>query len=267
MSFVLTPARADAFGKPKRPRDEKVEEFYEAITQPDLKKLKKCLEDGMDANLTREDDFRMPLPVALKAKNTDAAEMLIEHGADINKPGDGGYVALNSAIVSGDAEVVKFALEKGANANANDQVLKQAIMRESTDALKMLLDAGANVDGKADARVKNVACGCPADAPIAFATEEGKVDAVKMLAAHGAALDAKDANGGSLLFSAAYIGSAELVEFFLGKNVDPNEKDAYGNVALDVLQFAEDNDAGLENANYPRVKELLIAAGGIETHA
>ncbi len=108
----------------------------------------KLLEKGADPNLT---DVRgeIPLNVAID-KRPELVPMLLEKGADPNLIDVKGEITLNIAIDKR-PELVPMLLEKGAKpklVNSNgDTPLDAAVRNGNADMVKLLIDAGADING------------------------------------------------------------------------------------------------------------------------
>ena len=114
----------------------------------------------------------------------------IEAGADVNAKDDiYGITALMWAAMNGRSEVVKILLDAGADVNAKTEggttALMLAAFLDNTEVAKILLNAGANVN----ARTKD------GRTALIEAASEGRVKIVKTLLDAGADVNAKDKDG------------------------------------------------------------------------
>ncbi|MBL8669827.1 MAG: ankyrin repeat domain-containing protein [Alphaproteobacteria bacterium] len=115
------------------------------------------------------------------------------------------------------------------------------------DALKTLLDMGANVETRAP--------GFRGQTPLQAASQFGDVASVRMLLARGARHDAKSEDlfgGDPALTLAASAGHAEIVALLLDAGADPNAKGAFGKVALDAVR------------DYARINAGNLAFGAVD---
>ena len=85
----------------------------------------------------------------------EAAETLLEHGADVNADPPDGMSAMMRAFDGGHFEIVELLLDHGADVNAVEDnthrtVLHGAALRGWEDFAELLLDAGADTDVKDD---------------------------------------------------------------------------------------------------------------------
>lgn len=99
-----------------------------------------------------------PLHLALKRKKQKVFEYLLERGADVNIPGNGGryeegQTVLYLAAARDDAELAKRLLKLGADPNKADDrgslPLAEAVLSINSDleVVKLLVEAGADVNG------------------------------------------------------------------------------------------------------------------------
>ena len=109
------------------------------------------------ANIYADNDGRTPLHLAAVPTNqtTEALEVLLLTGANINAKDNHGYTPLHVAAQSASAETLETFLAAGANINAKNDFgntpLHEAADRGGhADNVKTLLTAGANVNAKND---------------------------------------------------------------------------------------------------------------------
>lgn len=99
-----------------------------------------------------------PLRVAIESKNIEMIDLLLTHGADINKPESLGRTPLSSAIEAGvDINIVEHLLKKGANVNATTYRCVNSMNRDCTilemavkadrepEVIRLLIKYGAKV--------------------------------------------------------------------------------------------------------------------------
>jgi ankyrin repeat protein len=58
-----------------------------------------------------------PLGTAAFVQSVPLARLLLDHGADPNRPGERGFTALHAAAQNGDDELARLLLERGADAS------------------------------------------------------------------------------------------------------------------------------------------------------
>jgi ankyrin repeat protein len=74
---------------------------------------------GADVNLTSRESMKMPpLGSAMAVQRNDIAQILIEHGANVNGKAVNDLTALHTAAARGNLEAAKLLLDHGADINA-----------------------------------------------------------------------------------------------------------------------------------------------------
>ena len=96
----------------------------------------------------------------------------------------------------------------------------------SLECVKLLLDRGADVDTRNDAR----------RTPLQLASERGKAGAIRLLAGAGAELDTQDRKGRTPLHRATYEGHAEAAEALLAAGADSNMLNKNGKTAFEIAR-------------------------------
>lgn len=189
-----------------------------------------------------------------------AVEILSSQGID-SKDGSGS-AALDSAITTGRKDMVELLLQHGAPVNPLKfqpwPSLWNAANRGRTSILKMLLKAGADVDGRDDtgatllasfgffdARVTRVlleaganpnAVDRDAQTPLMYASGYGYEDVVRLLVQHGANVDLKDKVSRTALMHAAVGKYVDAIPILLEHGADVYARDADGKTALDIAK-------------------------------
>ncbi|GBM77469.1 Ankyrin-2 [Araneus ventricosus] len=142
------------------------------------------------ANITlRNTDGYSPIELAIKCKNLDLMETLLEISKlDINLKGPNGQTLLHHAAVSGSLEIVKSLVDKGCTMNVKD----------STDAK-----------------------------PIHIAAKDGHQDIVEYFLNEGIDIDDRGESGWSLMHYAAAGNQTEMCRFLLKKGQNVNIVDEH----------------------------------------
>ena len=161
--------------------------------------VKFLLDLGADIN-TRAEGGDTPLIRSIRQRGQpELLRMLLAHGADVNRKGSEGETALIRAAYR-DVELVEILLEQGALVNdpadGGETALHVAAAYGSTDTIKVLLDAGADV---------NAICAC-----------QGQ----------------PYTGGGTALFEAVHYVHYRAVEVLIANDADVNRKNSAGQSAL-----------------------------------
>lgn len=88
-----------------------------------------------------------PLQAAAAGRQREAVALLLDVGADVDAPSEGGFTALHSAAASGDVDLTRMLLEAGATANARTEggktPMELAIEADHAEIVDMLEAAEA----------------------------------------------------------------------------------------------------------------------------
>jgi ankyrin repeat protein len=133
-----------------------------------------------------------------------------------------------------DLAEVKSLIQQGASPNARNwdgntlTALMAAARRRCPDIVKILLEAGANVNAKAGV-VIGVGDGVSGITPLSQAAASEDVSIVKLLLEHGADIHALTGNGATVM---AFATTNEIVQVFLDRGLDINARDKNGYTLL-----------------------------------
>jgi len=149
------------------------------------------------------------LMTAIRDDNRTAIDELLTHKPRAAKArGPGGSTPLMSAALYGDAALVKRLLTLGADPDARNRAGATALMWAvpDTDKMRLLLDAGADVNARSDDR---------RSALVITSGTSGAAPALKLLLEYGADASVWYATDPSPLREAARIGDAEMPRLLL----------------------------------------------------
>ncbi len=197
-----------------------------------------------------------PLLCAIHQNDVKAAEMLLQSGANPNAKGvvdfsipnnSRGVTPLYAAVLSKQFPMVQLLLKFKADPNDSQTDGRPLIFSALShlDILAALLDAGADPN-RPDKIMPNAYQG---DSPLMsvvgssfYETAEGNLAAAKLLIAHGANPNFKNAAGNTALHYAVNVGNLELVRLLLDNKADPN---AENNNGTTPLAYAKANQNGI----------------------
>jgi len=264
--------------------------FYAAIRANDLTRLAALLAAGADVNAAEPRGGMTPLMHAAVSGSREAMAMLLDKGASVNSANGAGVTALMMSVT--DIDKVNLLLAKGADVNAvtkrgRSALLLAAMSDGSAPLVRLLMSKGADpkvVDvlkvnalnaatrGNDMETIRIIAdAGVPVNdadfagfTPLITAASAGNVQAVKLLLAKGAHVNAVSGDGsfqkvkaGTIalgnftpLLAAASFGSREVVSLLLDAGADVNAKDVRGMTPL-MLAVATDHQS-------PEVVRALI---------
>ena len=124
----------------------------------DIEKVRELLDNGVDINAQAPCSGGAPLDAAIGGGHMPLVRFLVERGADVNGVGYGSYTALMMAANQMSTEAAQFLLEHGADPNLPSPatgetplhaVCAKAFGDGANDLLDVLLAAGANPNTKA----------------------------------------------------------------------------------------------------------------------
>jgi ankyrin repeat protein len=182
-----------------------------------------------------------------KGTHVDIATALIDHGADVNvahemQPpqlfpfGNGTWRPLSLATRLGCHSFMQYLLQHGAAIDASDDC------RGLTEAVEILLNAGANIEAKTRIEEKTA---------LLLAADEGHADVVQVLLNRKADVNTRNRNGQTPLMLAAAGGHLEVVRALLAHGADVTVQDRFANTAL----------RNAEKYGGPTIAQLLRSAG------
>ena len=215
----------------------------------DIAAIKQHIAEGADVNEMR---FEMP-PLAWAAMmgQTAAAELLLEHGADINGRNQDGNTALHLAAFLGRAETAELLINNGADVKAKNgdgatPIDILAVPWEMTQFLSRSLGVKLEQEQVAAGKAKiaeMLKVEPPSESGVVIgdiwaAAFTGNTEALKQALADGADPNAMNMEFGSTLLSTtALMGHTAAVAMLLEHGADINAKSRDGGTALHAAAF------------------------------
>ena len=170
-----------------------------------------------------------PLIFATRAGATDAVDVLVKAGANVEIQTSGYVTALGEAASGGHDKIVQILLAVGANIEATDDTLRTPLFRAveggRTAVVKTLLEAGANTE----ARRKFDQCETPL---LHAAWFLGREEILELLLKHKADIEAKDLSERTALIRAARRGYEHNVKILLEHGANIDAQDTHGGTAI-----------------------------------
>jgi len=202
--------------------------------------IEKLLKAGADANATATEG-ETALMTAARSGHVDAAKVLIAHGAVVDaRENWRGQTALMWAAAEGHPEMIRELAAHGADVNAKSTIQKWERQVTAEPREKWLPPGGLT--------------------PLYFASRQGCVECVNVLASLKADLNAADQDGITPLVNAIINGHFDVADALLKKGADPNIADSTGRTAL----YAAVDMNTVPSSNRPGPKTIENDTTGLE---
>ncbi len=175
----------------------RLDPVLDAVLSQDMQRLENCLIAGGDVNA--EEGGTPAIVFAASLGEPRLVELLIKHGADVNRKGNGNATALAAA----------------------------AYVASSPSVIAALLRAGAKINDRNDI----------GQTALMSAAKGGHLATMKLIVAHGADPKTKDDGGRTALHWASTNGDfPEVARFLIELGLDPTEKASEGGSAIDYAR-------------------------------
>ena len=225
--------------------------LYIALLEGHLDVVQVLIDAGADMETKDEKrKNRTPLLVASTLGKLDMVKMLVRSGAEVRATAKDGDTCLSLAAYFGHTKTVRYLAglpEVEVNHKGMDKhtALFCAVHQKHAEVVEVLIDAGADVEGKDDS-----------GSLLQLACKKGNTAIVKMLVEAGAEVRVTDNERTTCLILASANGHTETVRYLAGlKDVDVNHADDEDSTALysavdkghvDVVQVLIDAGADVE---------------------
>jgi len=218
VSLLILPA-SGCVSSPIGPRTDRGRgyAFRAAVSRNDMGAVRRFLKESPE--LVDGDRYHLPIGIASRHDSVRMVELLIDAGADVDKPWPHIHAsALHFAIEHGHVNVAKALLDAGAGVDntAGDfsgrTPIFRACGRGNIEVVKLLIERGANV------RVQSKPGGWT---PLHSAAESGHRDVAALLLKSGADVNAIDKIRGTPLSLAVWRGDTELTKLLLASGASP----------------------------------------------
>ncbi|KAM6955387.1 uncharacterized protein ankrd50l [Lycodopsis pacificus] len=229
--------------------------------------VKKLLGCGVSVNQPGSTDGQILLASAAHEGSANVAKLLLARGLDPLVSDQQGQTPLTLASRQGHVKVLSVLLDwtnsQGPETavrmmehvdNEGWTALRSAAWGGHSEAVRLLLDAGADVDG----------CDAEGRTALRAAAWGGHEEIVLTLLDYGAQVDKADSMGRTPIIAAAYMGHHEAVEILLDHKAEVNLADGDGRTALSVSALCVPTAAGVKG--YGEVASLLLERGADPGH-
>jgi ankyrin repeat protein len=180
--------------------------------------------NGIDS---KEGGESLALQAAIRSGNAPIVKLLLDSGAPVNPRETTLWTPLTVAATTRHVEILEFLLQAGAKVDAPDHNGMTALVGTGffyPNVARVLLEAGANVnatDGKGETALMK-------------ASGYGFKQSVKILIEHHADLNLRDSKGRTALMHASAGRFSDAIPLLLENGADPNLRNNEGKTALDL---------------------------------
>ena len=221
-------------------------EIISFIESGDFQTIKKLIESkSLDVNYNLDiDEYSKSTPLiqAIKYKQTDIINYLLENNADVNlKEELTGFTPLMASLH--DITITELLIEKGADIEAKDDDGINALVYASTynneEMVKFLLEKGADANTVCEIENEHTDI---ASTPLMNAAYRGNTNIINMLLENGADINYTTDFGMTALMMAASFNQFGAAKVLLENNTDTSITDEYGRTALDLAKLEDYKD-------------------------
>lgn len=233
-----------------------ISDLLQAIEDEDDSRVKKLLEEGVNANELGEQGLA-PLHVAVSQSTSQIlVQLLIEKGADIETKSKGsGSTPLSIAVEScSDLNTISALIDAGADINSTDEIdgdnlLIRAAGNPNSIVTQFLIDSGLGIDRKNNSGMTALMRAAGTDNHLV----------TKVLLENGANTEVKDDNGRTALSVAVqFCESPKAIQALVKYGADIETRDKYG---YTPLIYASSTYLNTQETRSNVIVEKLISLG------
>jgi hypothetical protein len=213
------------------------------------------LEHGADANLPWAEFGDAPIHIAAQRWDVPMIELLVQHGADIHQRRADGRTAHTLAELHGNHEIAEWLLAHGAKDELSPlERFVSACARGDRARADAMMQSNPDLRGQLRAE-HHLMMQVPA--------ERGEAAVLDTMLSCGFDPDAKDNDGVTALHKAAMAGRAEAVRVLLAHGASVNALDGMFSAAPLVWAALGWSHGAQPGADHPGVARALIAGGSL----
>jgi ankyrin repeat protein len=189
--------------------------LHAAAANGDVAEIEQLIAEGEKPNI-QDSNSRTPLLVAAYRKHYAAVQALLKHGANPNARDMQGFDVLTLAAVNNDKEMLKIALDGGADAKRTTGPLDGTALLSAAhlghiEIVRALIEAGAPLD-----HVNRMGWTALIAAVLLGNNSQGHIETVEALVKAGADTEIKDRQGNTALAHARSRKYPEMIKILEG---------------------------------------------------
>lgn len=221
-------------------------ELTDALKARDVAQVHSLLATGADVNEKVRGEY--PLNIAAVFGPAELVTVLLDAGADIERPDRNGLRPLHNAVLSGHKDIVALLLKRGAAVNSRDNQGRTPLLGFAASAGSNLGIAQILLAAGADPEIEETLDQLRA---IDFAAINGEVELAKLLLSAGADVNHRQGGfwGETALMHAVFHDRLDMVKLLIAQGADVKLTNKQGQTSL---YYA---------AAKPAMMQLLIEAG------
>lgn len=238
--------------------------LHMAVGAGQYKCAKQLLTFGMNPNVVAGPEQVTPLIMATETNRPNMIKLLTDHKADVNKPlATNGYCALHKASSYNHADAARVLIDKGADINKLSSLgyapLHMAASAGSEEVADILLESKCSVDIPDKVGIT----------PLMRAIHDKQHNIANRLIDCGADINISSVDGLHALHFAAQVGAENMMEKLISLGASPNVQEIHGATPLHITISCEDIElselllskgASVDVPNLKKVTPLHIAA-------
>jgi ankyrin repeat protein len=242
-----------------------------AVQQDDFDLAMRLLRAGAQVSLANRYGVT-PLYLACVNGNAAMISLLLKAGADPNSESNEGETALMTVARTGHVDAARILVAAGAKIDAREQwrgqtALMWAASQRHPEMMRYLIEQKADVNARSAVKVwERQVTSEPRDkwlppggmTPLLFASRDGCLECVKILAEAGADINATDPDGISGIISATINGHYDIGVYLAQRGANVNLADKTGRTAL--YAAADFNTMPQSNRPSPHVLDNVNSA-------
>ena len=203
-------------------------DIFQAAKDGDAGRVKELLLSGFDPNQTN--GVKPLLHLAAGCGHLDVANVLIAHGAEVNRPDMIGMTPLHYTT---NPEVAKVLIEYGAEVDIQDHFGATPLRYADPDVAEVLIAHNADVNQQ-----DNIGW-----TPLHFAASRGYQLRVSTLTAHGADVSRTDICGSTPLHYAVLRWHLPVIHLLMEAGADANKRNDAGSTPLEMIMKISNQNA------------------------
>ena len=213
--------------------------------------IRSLLEHGANPNFISAEGY--PLHIAVRERNVDVVEILLDYGADVDISGESTITALQMAAARLDVKVVKFLIAQGANVDKYSGRYGSPLQAAAAATAGVVKDqieiVTALLDHSADPNTPGGEFGCVLQA----AVYSRRIPLIQQLLNAGADVNASGGKFGTALQIATVAQDTTIIQMLLDREVDIN-------ISSDQCEYTTPLQAAVSSGDISII-QLFIDAG------